>query len=474
MKALFHTGVRSQLGDMLSATPWCLTPFGGKPLLEYWLEWAACLGADEVRLVLGDGAFDVESYCGDGSRWGLKITYGFLKDDAARGSYLQRTAAKWEGGLLYICGPVFPHRLTSDTPAITPKTLDQATWLTQDEGETICLLSTDIQDIRAFIKGVLPANTGNWSDWGIDPHLVRDIKAYYELNMRLVKGENRRYVSPGYGGGDGTSIGYNVQLPPSVELIPPFTIGNDCRLHSIAVIGPNAVIGNCVIVDSQTELSDSVVLDNTYLGRNLEIRHKIVSGTKIISPEDNIIVEITEPWLLAKLETPVRFSDGLRMLTGWLLSVLLTLAQAIPFALLFPWIHLCGEGRFRFSQRLGRRDRVHQLPEWTALNPTSYKVRLFTALALDLFPLLAHAAAGHLWLCGHTPLHPERDMEMRKRLHRYFPAAISYPARQRAAYTDPAIEMANALYYERYASLQEDIRTLFRTFILRLLSALSE
>ncbi|MBV5332423.1 NDP-sugar synthase, partial [bacterium] len=79
--------------------------------------------------------------------------------------------------------------------------------------------------------------------------LVRDIQAYYDLNMRLVKGENRRYVSQGYGGRDGASIGYNVQLPPSVELRPPFTIGNDCRFHAIAVIGPNAVIGNRVIVD---------------------------------------------------------------------------------------------------------------------------------------------------------------------------------------------------------------------------------
>jgi hypothetical protein len=63
---------------------------------------------------------------------------------------------------------------------------------------------------------------------------------------------------------------------------------------------------------------------------------------------------------------------------------------------------------------------------------------------------------------------------MRKRLHRYYPAAIIYPAQQQTAYSDPAIEMANALYYERYASLREDCRTVFRIFTRRLLSALSE
>jgi len=474
MKAVFHTGVRSKMGDLLGASPWCLTPFGGKPLLEFWLEWAASLGANDVCLVLGDGAFEVESFCGDGSRWGLKITYGFLKDGVAPDSYLRRLSTTWEEGLLYICGPVFPQRLASEMPSINHKVLDRGTWLTHDKEQMLCLLSTLAQDIRMFIKGSLPSAQKNWSDLGLEPLLVCDLRVYYDLNMRLVKGENRRYVSQGYGGRDGTSIGYNVQLPPSVELIPPLTIGNDCRFHAIAVIGPNAVIGNHVIVDSQTELSDSIVLDGTYLGRNLEIKRKIVTGTKIISPEDDVIVEIAEPWLVAPLEAPVRFSDGLRLVIGWLFAVLLTLAQALPFALLYPWIHHSGGGLYRLSLRLVRRERVIQLPEWTTLTPASLRVRLFLGLGLDLFPLLLRAACGHLWLCGHAPLHPEREQTMRKRLHRYYPAALIYPAQQQTAYSDPTIEMANALYYERYASLLEDCRTVFRTFTLRLMRALSE
>ncbi|MBV5332424.1 hypothetical protein JZU54_02400, partial [bacterium] len=96
---------------------------------------------DEVRLVLGDGAFDIEAFCGDGSRWGLKIVYGFLKEEAARESYLRRTPNAWDDGLLYICGPVFPQRLTADTSALIPKQTKGLTWLAQDEGKAICLLS---------------------------------------------------------------------------------------------------------------------------------------------------------------------------------------------------------------------------------------------------------------------------------------------------------------------------------------------
>ena len=474
MKAVFHTGVRSDFGDTLGDSPWCLSPLGGKPLLEYWFEWAALLGVGEVRLVLGDGAFDIESYCGDGSRWGLQIVYGFLKDGVAPESYLRRTSSAWDDGLLYICGPVFPQRLTPDPSSFGPLATEDMTWLEQDGGHAICLLSNSTQDIHAFLKGTLPSANGRWRDLGLAPLLMRDIKDYYALNMRLVRGESSRYVSQGYGGRDGTSIGYNVQLPPSVELRPPFSIGNDCRFHPLAVIGPNAVIGSSVIVDSQTEISDSVILDGTYLGRNLEVKHKIVTGTKIISPDDGAIIEITDPWLLAKLEAPVSFSDGLRLAAGWVLSVMLVLTQALPFAFLYPWIRRSGGGLFRSSPRLGRGQRVLELPFWVSVKPSSLKVRIFIALALDLFPLLVCAACGRLWLCGHMPLHPERDQALRKRLHRYFPAAIIYPARLLAASDDPALEIANALYYERYASLRDDLRTVFRTFSMRLLNALSE
>lgn len=472
MKAVFHTGGQSALGCMPEASPWCLAPFGGKPLVEYWLEWAALLGVTEVRLVLGDGAFEVESYCGDGSRWGLKITYGFLKNGADPELYLRRTPSTWDGGLLYICGPVFPRRLAADQRPSINMTKEEPTRLILNENKVVCLLSNSTQDILAFLEGTIPVTNESWSDLGFDPILVRDVNAYYELNMRLVKGENSRYVPQGYEERDGTSIGYNVQIPPSVELRPPFIIGNDCRFHAIAVIGPNAVIGNRVIVDSQTELSDSVVLDGTYLGRNLKIQRKIVTGTKIISPDSGAVVEITDPWLLARLDKPSRFWDSTRLLVGWSLSVILTLVQVIPFALLYPLVLLSGNGRFESSLRLDRRMHVLRIPRWVSSKPSSWKVRLFVGLSLDIFPKLALAACGRLWLCGHTPLHPERDQALRKRLHRYFPAAIVYPAHH-GTDCDPAAEMANALYYERYASLREDLRTVLSTLAGRLLDALS-
>jgi acetyltransferase-like isoleucine patch superfamily enzyme len=476
MRAVFQTGVRADWEHALGDRPWCLAPAGGKPLVEYWLEWAAELGADDVRLVLGDGADEVEAFCGDGSRWGLRITYGFLKDMSDPEAYLRRSPGQWEDGLLYIAAPVFPRRRKDPAAENTPRVhapLPGHAWLLhQQTGRPACFLSRDAAAIRAFIGGPSPVSQGDWAELGIEPLALVDLNAYYELNMRLVQGEISRYVPPGFGGGDNAFIGSNVVLPPSVELRPPLIIGNDCRINPMAVIGPNAVIGNRVIVDRQTVLSDSVILDDTYLGRNLEIAGRVVSGTRLIAPTDGTAVDIADPWLLAQLEAPIRVGDLCRAAGGWLGAVALTLLQAVPFALFYLLIRVRGTGGFRFSQRLATRARVQRLPLWVATDEDSRLNRVFTGLSLDLFPLIALAALGRLWLCGHAPLHPERDAELRRRLRRYYPAAIGYHS-LRLTSGDRPTAVAEALYYERHRTPFEDLRILVRVLAGRLLTRLS-
>jgi hypothetical protein len=475
MKAVFHTGVAAAWGTALGARPWCLAPVGGKPLVEYWIEWAANLAIHDIRLVLGDGAEAIEAYCGDGSRWGLRITYGFFKKISDPEAYLRRSPGQWKDGLLYLAAPVFPRRLQDPkTAAATTSRAPEpeGSWLLRTAtGATACFLSRQTAVIQSLIDGQPFDAHGQWTELDLEPVTIGDVNAYYTINMRLVGGEIVRYVPPGFGGGEGAYIGSNVIIPPSVELRPPLAIGNDCRIQPMAVIGPNVVIGNGVIVDRQTELSGSVVMDGTYLGRNLEIRNRVVSGARLVLPEDGTVIELEDPWLLAQLPAPARIFDCVRTLCGWSLAVALALLQAVPFALLYALLRFVGGGGYRRSPRLAMRSRVLNLPVWSADAPDAWLNRLFTGLSLDVFPLIVLAAAGQLGLCGHRPLHPEHDSALRKRLRRYYPAAIHYESLDTAESGRSAA--ANALYYEHYRSLAEDLRILFRFLFGRLMALLA-
>lgn len=470
MKAVFHTDAWPGWGAALGERPGSLASVAGKPFLEYWLEWAVALGVDEAHLVLGDGAAEIEAYVGEGARWGLAVRYGFVRPGAPTRAYLRRSPALWADGLLYVRGPVFPQRLERSVGTVLPA--EQA-WTFRLRDETVCFLSRAPVRIAAFVNDGADEASAAWADLALDPLYLADIQAYYQLNMRLVGGEIERYVPPGYLNREGAYIGYNVQIAPSAELHPPLSIGNECRIHPLTVIGPRVVIGNRVIVDRQTELADCIVQDGGYVGRNLEIKGKIVSGSRLIEPEDGMTLEIEDPWLVTQLGVRRTLGDLGRAVAGWLTALPLVLVQAVPFVVLYAVIRLRrGGGAYRQAARRVRRQRVARLPLWSGAARPSVWERLFHAFSLDLFPLLIEVLRGRLWLCGHKPLHPEWDPARQQQLQAYFPAAIGYHTR-RAPDAPEALDLTEALYYERYRSLAEDARILGRTLLGRLMDGLT-
>jgi hypothetical protein len=52
-----------------------LVPVANKPVLFYGLEAIAEAGIHEVGMIVGDTASEIERAVGDGSRWGVQVTY---------------------------------------------------------------------------------------------------------------------------------------------------------------------------------------------------------------------------------------------------------------------------------------------------------------------------------------------------------------------------------------------------------------
>ena len=78
MKAIFHVGSVCPWAASMGV-PWAMLPVANRPLIDYWLEACAEQGVDDVHVVLGDGAEAIEEFAGDGTRWGVRIRYGFAR-----------------------------------------------------------------------------------------------------------------------------------------------------------------------------------------------------------------------------------------------------------------------------------------------------------------------------------------------------------------------------------------------------------
>ncbi|MFZ4395432.1 MAG: hypothetical protein ACOYOU_07380 [Kiritimatiellia bacterium] len=462
MKAVLHVGASRTWTNALGPLPWPLVPLGNRALIEYWFELGVDLGISEFFLVLGDGADQIEAYAGDGSQWGLRLQYSFLREDRASLSFLKRKPELGRDGLLFLSGPLFPRRLAASRllpPAATGLYLQKA------EHGSLVALCTDAAAWETLLGGAFQLSR-NFSEIGLEPVPVESTREFFALNMQLAAGEISRYLAPGYGSADGSCVGYNVVIPPSADVAPTVILGNDCRIGPLTSVGPCAVVGNHVVIDREAQLTRCVVLADTYVGRQVEIREKIASGGRLIDPEDGEFLDLEDTWLLARLPQDREARDVCRALTGWLFALLLLCLQLVPCAIGYGLLRLFRRGRFERRQVYGPRQHVLRLRLFQPAEGArdTALVRGFYALSLDLTPRLFGAVLGRWWLCGHEPLRAPEDQALRNELTAYFPAVFSY-ATARCAPGERFTAPLEARYYVQHRGVLEDLLILRRALI---------
>ncbi len=462
MRALLHANTASAIGDLLGVTPWALIPVGNRPLIEYWIELCVDLGVEEIQILLGDGGEEIEAYAGEGEPWGVRISYAFEKASDSPTAFLGRNPDKWAGGLLQIRGVCFPARgagVSGEALATAPSVCIRA-----DDGVLFC--ATDSDAVRAYIAGECQSDGEPPAE--LELVSIDSAQAYHALNMRLVGGESVRYVVPGYEvTADGCLIGYNTIMPASAEFTAPVMIGNDTRIQPLTVIGPNAVIGNHAVIDTQTELSDCVILPNTYIGHNLEIKGKIVSENRLVDAETGTCIELDDPWLLDAIKPSTRFGDILRTVFGWMIALVAIAVQVVPYMLL-RFVLPKATTRVQRQVVRGRDSRPVSMLVFEAVDGGSWILTFFRRLSLDLFPRFLLVLEGRLWLCGHAPLADAIWEVEHKELAEYLPGALTYADAQPLGMRTPGAELIDASYYIHMRSLAEDVRIFVRAVMYRL------
>lgn len=462
MKALFYIAADCPWVEILGGQPWALLPVAGRPFLSYWIELCVDVGIEEIDVVLGAAnAAKVEQCFGNGEKWGVQINYSVAKP----GELPHHQASKGEvGGIFFVGQPIFPRRRENYSKELASCLRQGGCRINEDQTCSL-LISSEKNEVDEFCRtgvGRLEPSIGGLPDCGVDFERLESIDDYYRLNMDIVDGEMGLYVTAGYAAQEEASIGYNVIIPPSVRLEPPLAIGNDCRIGPVCSIGPRVVVADHVFIDGQCELTDSIILSDTFVGRNLELKGKIVCGNRIIDPEDGGYLDIEDPWLLTHAKSRMPFRDVLRASMGWILSLCLVLVQALPFAIFYTLVRMKNLGSFMKKSCQGVDGKEIEIPYFIATDVLpSLLLMFFFGFSLDRFPQLLMVLKKQLWLCGQVP-RGAGSLYRDDRL--YFPAVFS--SSEALAEVDRQME---ALFYVHTRSVRGDLRILHNALFSRLL-----
>ncbi|MDH7475743.1 MAG: nucleotidyltransferase family protein [Anaerolineae bacterium] len=94
---ILAAGRGTRLRPLTERIPKCMVPVGGKPILEHTIEWLQRYGVTDLVINLCHLPDVVMNHFGDGSRWGVQITYSLEKEPLGTAGGVRNVAWFFEG-----------------------------------------------------------------------------------------------------------------------------------------------------------------------------------------------------------------------------------------------------------------------------------------------------------------------------------------------------------------------------------------
>jgi len=333
MKAVVMAGGEgSRLRPLTLARPKPLVPICNRPIMEHIL---ALLVRHDIRDVLATLHYQgdrIQSYFGDGSEFGVQMSYS--TEDAplgTAGSVKSAEAELKEGTFLIISGDALTdcdltaaiafHKEKKSLATLVLQRVDHpldfGIVITDAEGRVERFLekpgwsevfsdtvNTGIYILEPEIFDYIPAD--EVCDWSQDvfPQLLRQQKPlfgfimqgywtdvgshvqYKEAQEAVLSGKVKLdgfQIGPGSVYMEGSSI-----VESGAALVPPVCIGQNCKIREGAVVGPYTVIGDNTIVEHGATIERAVLWDSVYVGPNVKIEGAIIGSRVTVKRDTNV------------------------------------------------------------------------------------------------------------------------------------------------------------------------------------------
>ncbi|MEK9152110.1 MAG: glucose-1-phosphate thymidylyltransferase [Patescibacteria group bacterium] len=340
MKALIAAGGRAtRLRPITHTINKHLIPLANKPMIFHAIEKIAAAGIKDVIINVNPGDTEISHAVGDGSRWGIKISYleqtggpkgvahiikvarphlgdepfvFYLGDNIILGSinpFVERFQREKMNGLLALSKVKDPQRF--GVPEIRDGRIIRVDEKPKEPKSDYAVTGIYVYDknVHTAVDAIQPSSRGEYeisdvhtwliengynvgyeeiTGWWKDTGKPEDLLEGNQLLLSLIPGGEMTIegeVAAGAVVQGRVKIGRGTKVGPKVLIRGPVVIGENCVIEQ-SYVGPYTSIGNNVRV-CNTEIEHSLVLDNAELDCGDRIVDSIVGFNARVSSSKN-------------------------------------------------------------------------------------------------------------------------------------------------------------------------------------------
>jgi NDP-sugar pyrophosphorylase family protein len=476
---LIATGGRDGAAPSIDRYPDSLLPLVDRPFLQHVIEYLARQGVRRFDIVLSHKPEAVESYFGDGTRWGCRFVYHLARDPGRPYRAMKSLDLSEAGPVILGHADRLPAFAVEDVADKSDSPLPLVT-------------ESDSGDVAWTGWAVLPpaavAEIG--ADWGESKlaehfltlsadHVVErllDAGSFAALltSQRTVLAKEfaplfltGREVEPG------VWLSRNVSLHPTAKVTAPVFVGEDCHIGPGVQIGPHAVVGRGCLLGRDCKVSGSLIFPENYVGADLELdnvivdRNRILRGEGTVTEADAILVGSLAPGRIARRAAGI--GSRLVALALLVLSSPVLLATALYLRLTRPGPVLYRTRAVVLPETAGSRRRVCTLLSFHPAGPAALADGILPpgirGILLVFLPALVNVVSGELSFTGVGPRSAEAVNRLSpewRALYLCCKAGLITEATVRPGSVSTADErFASEAYYAAAADWRYDARLVF-------------
>ena len=266
-------------------------PIMGKPFIQHILEYVERLGLRQWDIYLSNSADEVEKFIGDGERWGVSLSYHLLKRETSIASRIRTDLKNTPEETFLLCNEEFLPMITRE------QLLQEQSFSSKNATDTrwkVATLSSLDQELPSL---------------QVDTLSVKSAEAYLDSVKRVLSTRGKGLVVYGKEIREGIWAGPGTKIPDTSTLVAPVYLGSQVRINSQSIIGPNVEIGNGCIIGSDSFITDSSILEGSYVGSSLDVNGCIVKQNKIFNTNIGAVYRATDEILVTSVESSAGIRD---------------------------------------------------------------------------------------------------------------------------------------------------------------------